>query len=96
MMTDMKLGEYRSNEDLVRSARKVLESKPMQQMLRVLENEAPSTRPLPVVGTDDNAFKYAYGADIGHRQCIAMLKVMATPIPSQNEVSSTFAESNNG
>ena len=91
----MTLTEYRTDPSLTSAARKTLDSKAMQPMLQVLESELPSNRALPPMGTDTNAFVYAYGVEIGYRQCLATLKMMAHTEESLEEVESTFDETNN-
>ena len=89
------LEEYREDPALTSAARKVLDSKPMLPMLHVLENALPTNRALPPMGSDTNDFIYAYGVEVGYRQCLATLKLMAMPKETPGEVESTFADNNN-
>jgi hypothetical protein len=46
-------------------------------MLEVLRNELPTNRNLPAIGVDSGyPYAYAYGAEVGYRQCIAVLEAM--------------------
>jgi hypothetical protein len=47
-------------------------------MLEVLRNELPTNRNLPAIGVDSGyPYAYAYGAEVGYRQCIAVLEALA-------------------
>ena len=73
----MTLTKWRSETGLIKSARKLHKDKTFQLMLEVLRNELPTNRNLPAIGVDSGyPYAYAYGAEVGYRQCIAVLEAM--------------------
>ena len=69
-------------------------SKTYQLMIEVAKNELPTNRTLPAMGASDTDFAYAYGVEVGYRQALAVLELMATePTKSTEELEATFSES---
>ena len=88
------LSRWRQTQSLTNKASKILNDPAMQQMLRVLENELPSNQSLPMVGTDTNAFVYAYGCEVGYRNFLAKLRAMGQFVPKDEDVAPSFSEKN--
>ena len=87
------LTSFREEPDLIRSALKLKSNKTFQLMLEAARNELPTNRTLPAMGAKDTDFAYAYGVEVGYRQCIAVLETMMTePQHSAEEVEATFSE----
>ena len=69
--------KWRSETALIKAARKLNNDKTFQLMLEVLRNELPTNRNLPAIGVDSGyPYAYAYGAEVGYRQCLAVLDAM--------------------
>lgn len=89
----MTLTTFRQDAGLIRTAAKMQNSKTYQLMIEVAKNELPTNRTLPAMGASDTDFAYAYGVEIGYRQALAVLELMATdPIKSAEELEATFSE----
>jgi len=88
------LSQWRETPNLTSKAQKALDGETIQEMIRTLENELPSNQSLPMTGTDTNAFVYAYGVEVGYRNFLAKLRIMAVPLPKHKEVESSFSEKN--
>ena len=87
----MTLAEWRNEIALTKAARKLQSSKTFQLMLDVLQNELPTNRTLPAVGVDSGyPYAYAYGVEVGYRQCLAVMQSMATDPQAVVEPEATF------
>lgn len=92
----MTLNDFRNETDLIKAARKLQNNKTYQTMLEVARTELPSNRALPAMGASETDFAYAYGAEVGYRQCLAVLEAMAMePQHSADELEATFGEATN-
>lgn len=90
----MTLAEWRAEIDLTRASRKLQSGRTFQLMLGVLKNELPTNRTLPAVGVESGyPFAYAYGVEVGYRQCIAVLEAMTTDVRAVEEPEATFLSS---
>jgi len=92
----MTLTTFRAEVDLIKQAAKLKNNKTYQMMIEVAKNELPTNRTLPVMGAKDTDFVYAYGVEVGYRQALAVLELMATP-PTQSaeELQASFSEPQN-
>lgn len=86
----MNLAQWRQDPNATESAQKLLNNKTFQKMMEVAKNELPTNRVLPAVGTEQHSFVYAYGVEVGYRQCLATLETMASPILTPENVEATF------
>ena len=86
----MNLQQWRQDPNATESAQKLLNNKTFQKMMEVAKNELPTNRVLPAVGTEHHSFVYAYGVEVGYRQCLATLETMASPILTPESVEATF------
>ena len=86
----MNLTQWRANGGLTKAADKLHQNKTFKQMLEVLHSELPTNRTLPVMGADSHDFAYAYGVEVGYRQCIRVLEAMSQPMPEMEKVEATF------
>lgn len=64
------------------------------QMRSILEAELPTNRALPVMGASPTDFAYAYGVEVGYRNCLAVLAALAEPAAALSEVSADFSQHN--
>ncbi len=86
--------EWRSSPSLTSAARKLQKNDTFQRMLEVLKNELPTNRTLPLMGTKEPDFIYAYGVEVGYRNCLAVLEALSEPLPKQTEPVSDFSDEN--
>lgn len=88
----MNLQQWRLDPTSTEAAQKQLNTKAFQRMLEVAKNELPTNRVLPAVGTEPHSFVYAYGVEVGYRQCLATLELMGVPLQTPEPVEATFEE----
>ena len=87
----MTLVDWRSEIALTKAARKLQSSRTYQLMLDVLKNELPTNRSLPIVGIESGyPYAYAYGVEVGYRQCIAVMESMGSDTQAVIEPEATF------
>tara|TARA_B100000749_G_C18053250_1_gene312341 strand:+ start:155 stop:349 length:195 start_codon:yes stop_codon:yes gene_type:complete len=61
-------------------------------MLELLKDELPTNQVLPATGSGANDFAYAYGREVGYRQAITTLELMAVPLEGMDSIPATFEE----
>jgi hypothetical protein len=61
-------------------------------MLELLKNELPTNQILPATGSESNDFAYAYGREVGYRQAIATLELMANPVQDMDSLVANFED----
>ena len=86
----MNLNQWRTDGGSTNAAAKLQQNKTFKLMLEMLKNELPTNRTLPAVGTDSHSFAYAYGVEVGYRQCIATIEATAMPLNDMEEVEATY------
>mgnify|MGYP003319335244 CR=1 FL=1 len=89
-MNTLTLTQWRTESTLTKAARTLHKNKTLIQMMGVLKNELPTNRTLPAMGASATDFAYAYGVEVGFRQCIATLEAMAIDAPVTTEPEATF------
>lgn len=88
--TQLKLEQWQQSPELVKSARKLLETNEFQIMLAVLRNENPSNYGIRGYGaTHDDHVAHAFKA-AGYSQCLANLESMAFDWKPPVELEATF------
>tara|TARA_Y100001963_G_scaffold159589_1_gene263939 strand:+ start:670 stop:951 length:282 start_codon:yes stop_codon:yes gene_type:complete len=90
----MKMMDWRADPTLTSEAERVLKNKTVRAMLEVLTDERPSTRPLPPVGAQGTDHAYANGLESGWRAAVETMKMLAVPLPTNEEMVATFEDSN--
>ena len=91
MNQTMTLTEWRSEIGLTKAARKLQSGRTFQLMLDVLKNELPTNRSLPIMGVESGyPYAYAYGVEVGYRQCIAVMESMASDSQAVLEPEASF------
>ena len=86
----MNLQQWRTDGVSTKAAAKLHETKTFKLMFEVLKNELPTNRTLPAIGTDSHSFAYAYGVEVGYRQCLATMELMAIPPQEAESVEATY------
>ena len=86
----MNLQQWRTDGVSTKAAAKLHESKTFKLMFEVAKNELPTNRTLPAIGTDSHSFAYAYGVEVGYRQCLATMESMATPLAEVEAVEAPY------
>ena len=86
----MNLNQWRTDGVSIKAAAKLKQNKTFKEMSEVLKNELPTNRPLPAIGTDSLSFAYAYGVEVGYRQCLATMELMAIPLQEIEADEATF------
>jgi|TARA_R110002020_G_scaffold244589_2_gene458251 hypothetical protein len=61
-------------------------------MLELLKNELPTNQILPPTGSASNDFAYAYGREVGYRQAITTLELLAVPLEGMDNPEATFED----
>jgi hypothetical protein len=91
----MNLKQWRSTPAAIEAANKLKGNETYKQMLDVAHNELPTNRTLPVMGAKDTDFVYAYGIEVGYRNCLAVLAAMSEPMPEEKDITPDFSSENN-
>ena len=91
----MNLNQWRSTPAAIEAAQKLKKNTNFKQMLEVLNKELPTNRTLPLMGAKEPDFIYAYGVEVGYRNCLAVLDSMSEPMPEQKDVMPDFSPKNN-
>lgn len=91
----MTLTQWRSTPAAIKTAKRIIKDEGFIQMMEVVKSELPTNRSLPLMGSAGTDFAYAYGCEIGYRNCLAILGALAQPIEKQEEVAPDFSEENN-
>ena len=86
----MNLTTWRTDGVSTKAAAKLQQNKTFKEMSEVLKNELPTNRTLPAIGTDSHSFAYAYGVEVGYRQCLATMELMAIPLQEAESVEATY------
>tara|TARA_R110000824_G_scaffold162402_3_gene338061 strand:- start:274 stop:552 length:279 start_codon:yes stop_codon:yes gene_type:complete len=90
----MTLTEWTSTPAAIKAAKKLARDETFINMMEVLHNELPSNRTLPLMGAKEPDFIYAYGVEVGFRNCLAVIKRMSVESPKQSEIAPDFNETN--
>lgn len=91
----MTLTEWRSTPATIKAGQQITKDKTFIAMMEVVSSELPTNRSLPVMGASGEDFAYAYGVEVGYRNCQAVMALMAKPIEVKNEVTPDFSVDNN-
>lgn len=86
----MNLNQWRTDGGSTKEAAKLQQNKTFKLMFEVLKNELPTNRTLPATGTDSHSFAYAYGVEVGYRQCLFTMELMSQPLQEADDVKATY------
>ena len=88
----MNLQQWRADGVSTKAAAKLHENKTFKLMFEVAKNELPTNRTHPAIGTDSHSFAYAYGVEVGYRQCLFTMELMSQPLQEVEDIKATFED----
>ena len=88
----MNLNQWRDDGGSIKDAAKLKQNKTFKLMFEVLKNELPTNQTLPAIGTDSHSFAYAYGVEVGYRQCLFTMELMSQPLQEVEDIKATFED----
>ena len=96
----MNLATWRQDPNLIEAGLSLQKNKAFGMVIDMLKDELPTNTPLPQRGASAEDFAYAYGTEVGYRNCMLKLQLIGSPAVTAGAPEITFSdnnkESNNG
>ena len=90
----MTIQEWRRDPSLIEAGQSLHNNKAFGMAIDMLKNELPTNMPLPQRGSSSEDFAYAYGVEVGYRNCILKLESIGRPAVTTGAPEIKFSENN--